>query len=469
MAASTPLPSIIETESLSEEQEEQAATQTEQSVVEPPKGLKMAHRILTSSYKQRRRGVNLLNARGGQQTPSAKRQRSRTNSGSSTEGNDIQPLDSEETSWQDIMDSRIREAMTPAYLEIDEMREEMKDLKEENKKLSDRCIKIDSQSRKRNLKIWGLLEAKRETKFDLKQQVVSLLGEYDIIINHRDIDSVFRIGAKDDRVTRCTLVHFIHMADKEQTLSMGRQMYMDYQVRLDDDYPAEIEEHRRDLKPVLHAAKRSRDETGKPKYRANLHADRLIINGKQYTVDNTHRLPNELKLENVSTKQKDGITAFFTKHSPLSNHHQAEQEIEGAKYTSNEQYYMQQKAYTFGDPTTAEKIMREADPKIQKGMCKKYDKLDQTAWNNKKLDTMRTGLRAKFTQNPHLTNFLIKTGTTNILECNRADKFWGIGMAMNNPDIWVRNSWTGKAKNHLGRLLMDLRTELKRNDENTTK
>lgn len=95
-------------------------------------------------------------------------------------------------------------------------------------------------------------------------------------------------------------------------------------------------------------------------------------------------------------------------------------------------------------------------------MCKKFDRLDQAAWHNKREEIMRTGLKAKFEQNPELGDFLKGTGTTNILECNRSDPFWGIGMALNNPKIWIRNSWVGKAENKLGQLLMELRTELKR-------
>ena len=75
---------------------------------------------------------------------------------------------------------------------------------------------------------------------------------------------------------------------------------------------------------------------------------------------------------------------------------------------------------------------------------------------------MRTGLQAKFSQNPHLKSFLLNTKDTNILECNKFDPFWGIGIALNNPEVWIRNSWVGKAKNQLGHLLMELRTELKR-------
>lgn len=440
MATATPLPDINELAQSNDVYEESDMTHNEQILSKPAKVSK--------------------NTRNRSQTPRPKRARDQVESSSSLD--ETIPTEYEQQSLQDIIDSRIGVALLPARREMDEMKKEIKELKDENHRLSDRCIKLDSQARKKNLKIWGLLEGTKETRLDLKGQVLSLLSEYGIELNYRDLDSAFRLGAKDSQITRCTLVQFVHMEDKERTLSKGRQMYIDYKVRLDDDYPTEIEDKRKDLKTVLHAANRTRNEAGQHKYRTALHADRLTINGQRYTVNTVNRLPDELKLENISTQQKDGITAFFTKHSPLSNHHTAEQEVEGTKYTSNEQYYMHQQASTFGDPATAENVLKEKDPKVQKNLCKKFKKLDQTAWNNRKLNVMRIGLHAKFSQNPHLKTFLLNTKDTNILECNKFDSFWGIGMAMNNPEIWIRNSWAGKAKNQLGALLMDLRTELKR-------
>ena len=342
MADVTPLPDIAETEAVSEENLELDMTQAEQSLKETPRG---PPRNLTG-YRQRRTGLNWISARGRPQTPSAKRQRSRTNSASSADET-LSP-ERDMLDWQDLMDSRIRAALEPVHLEKEEMKAELNELREENKRLNNKCIKLDSQSRKKNLKIWGIIEARKETKSDLKEQVLSLLAEYNINLNPRDLDSVFRIGTKEDNTTRCTLVHFLHMDDKIVTLSRGRHMFKDYGVRLDDDYPIEIEDNRRDLKPVMHAAKNMKDEAGKHKYSAKLNADRLIINGKPYTVNNTQRLPNELKPENLSTLQKDCITAFFTKHSPLSNHHKADQKIENTKYSSNEQFYMQQKHMYLG-------------------------------------------------------------------------------------------------------------------------
>lgn len=76
---------------------------------------------------------------------------------------------------------------------------------------------------------------------DVKRKVLELLGEYGININFRDIDLVYRIGPITGKKPRCILVHFLHAEDKELTISRGKQMFIDYSVRLEDDFPPEIE------------------------------------------------------------------------------------------------------------------------------------------------------------------------------------------------------------------------------------
>ena len=418
----------------------------------------MNHRRPVSGFRQRRTGANWSDPKGRTQTP-RKRPRNYTNSPKSL-NNTNSPGDN----YAVEEDEAISQRLDTIYREISDMKEDMAELFAENQKLNERCTRIDNQARRNNMKIWNILEDRNETKFDIKRRVTDLFGEYGIKISPRDIDRVFRIGTRDYRgnTPRCTLVHFIHAEDKELVMSRGRHMFNDYRVRLENDYPPEIDENIKELRPLLQAAHRSKNEAGERCYKAKLIADRLTVNGKQYTVETVSKLPVDLRPENVSTPQKEGITSFFTKHSPLSNHHHATQKIDGETYNCNEQYYMQQKALTFADQATATQVMQETDPRIQKNLCKKFDKLDQKAWNEKRVNTMTIGLLAKFTQNAHLKAFLLKTGTTSIQECNRSDKFWGIGLSLGNPNIWKRNFWAGNAKNQLGILLMDLRTELKR-------
>jgi ribA/ribD-fused uncharacterized protein len=72
-------------------------------------------------------------------------------------------------------------------------------------------------------------------------------------------------------------------------------------------------------------------------------------------------------------------------------------------------------------------------------------------WNVKKFGVMEEVLRAKFA-NPNLKELLLATGNENIQEGNIwNDKCWGVDLK-ETPNV---------GENHLGRLLMKIRDELK--------
>lgn len=70
-------------------------------------------------------------------------------------------------------------------------------------------------------------------------------------------------------------------------------------------------------------------------------------------------------------------------------------------------------------------------------------------WDIVKLHVMRTALQAKFLSYPALQTFLMSTEGSVLVESSQTDSFWGA-------------SRDGVGLNHLGRLLMDLRAELRR-------
>lgn len=70
-------------------------------------------------------------------------------------------------------------------------------------------------------------------------------------------------------------------------------------------------------------------------------------------------------------------------------------------------------------------------------------------WDNLKLEVMKKCLRQKFTQEPFKSK-LLATGNIIIQEGNRwNDKFWGVCLK------------TNKGANHLGKMIMKIREELK--------
>lgn len=137
----------------------------------------------------------------------------------------------------------------------------------------------------------------------------------------------------------------------------------------------------------------------------------------------------------------------------LSNFYPCEIEHQGITYPSVEHYYVAMKFndeqfidgryYTPGD--LREIISKMEDPGKVKRFGRKI-KLRKD-WNTYKLEVMNWGVREKF-KSPKLSELLLSTGDEELIEGNFwNDTFWGI--------------CNGKGKNHLGKILMEVRNELR--------
>ena len=82
------------------------------------------------------------------------------------------------------------------------------------------------------------------------------------------------------------------------------------------DFPSEIQARRQVFTPIIKAAHSSGGI-----HKACMAMDKLILDGKTYTIDDLDKLPEELMLKNLMTKMSLNITAFFSKYSIFSNHY----------------------------------------------------------------------------------------------------------------------------------------------------
>ena len=145
-----------------------------------------------------------------------------------------------------------------------------------------------------------------------------------------------------------------------------------------------------------------------------------------------------------------GTTVHYFKGylNPLSNYHFADMVIDGDKYSHVEQYYQTQKAFRAGQPDMAVKIKFTGDPRkchtIGQGIVALWDESERDA-------VMLKGLRAKFTQNPHLKKALMDFPPEVCLAFDSYDLYWGTG---------VRDGHVWSGHNRLGVLLMLLKKEL---------
>jgi len=129
---------------------------------------------------------------------------------------------------------------------------------------------------------------------------------------------------------------------------------------------------------------------------------------------------------------------FF--HSPIT--------IDGVVYITTEHYFQSMK-YVTVNPAYANKIAKASNPMQAAQMGRNRRKPMRPDWEKVKDNVMRTALRAKFTQHERLKELLLSTGDEHIVEDAPNDYYWGCGKK-------------GSGKNMLGKLLVELREELKK-------
>lgn len=144
------------------------------------------------------------------------------------------------------------------------------------------------------------------------------------------------------------------------------------------------------------------------------------------------------------------ITSFKDEHRFLSNFWPARIEFEGDAYPSVEHAYVASK--------TANRELRKKllDPLVTSGKAKRIGKTFKlrSDWEKIKLIVMENFLRQKFSD-PGLEKALMDTAPHELIEGNTwGDVFWG-------------QCPIGIGENHLGRLLMEIRSEKLENMENS--
>ncbi|KAK3157954.1 hypothetical protein QOZ80_2AG0130780 [Eleusine coracana subsp. coracana] len=89
----------------------------------------------------------------------------------------------------------------------------------------------------------------------------------------------------------------------------------------------------------------------------------------------------------------------------------------------------------------------EEAARIGRTRQREFPELVQIDWESTKIDVMYRAIKCKFSAYPHLTNMLLSTAGSVLVEASPHDLFWGGGRE-------------GEGLNYLGRLLMQLRSEI---------
>lgn len=138
------------------------------------------------------------------------------------------------------------------------------------------------------------------------------------------------------------------------------------------------------------------------------------------------------------------IKEFKGDYRWLSNFTPCKIELDGFIYPSVEHAYMSAK-----NDNSYWKDFCMAEEKAGAVKRESYKITLVSDWENKKIEVMKHCLIQKFNQEPYKSK-LLQTGDEYIQEGNTwNDTFWGVCLK------------TGKGENNLGRMIMDIRTELR--------
>jgi ribA/ribD-fused uncharacterized protein len=128
-------------------------------------------------------------------------------------------------------------------------------------------------------------------------------------------------------------------------------------------------------------------------------------------------------------------------------------------YSSAEKAYQAYKAEKFGDMEKLDAILNTSDPVAIKRMANNINGYEEQEWAAIKVSIMTQVLQEKFGQNEILAQKLMATGNAILMEANKWDNFWGIGLPLNDEACGDQNLWKGS--NIMGKLLMELRDILR--------
>jgi ribA/ribD-fused uncharacterized protein len=115
---------------------------------------------------------------------------------------------------------------------------------------------------------------------------------------------------------------------------------------------------------------------------------------------------------------------------------------------------MYQKAKLFNDEEIANKILNTSEPREQKKLGRLVKNFDEHVWDVAKEKIVKNGNYLKFSQNEDLKEYLCDTDPYELVEANKYDRIWGIGMFAHDPNILDTSKW---GQNLLGKTLMKVR------------
>jgi ribA/ribD-fused uncharacterized protein len=310
--------------------------------------------------------------------------------------------------------------------------------------LEDKVDYMENYSRRDNLKFGGISESKGENCEEvLKLFLTNVLKITGDIVFER----VHRIGSADSN--RDIIARFHQYNDRRKVWEKRKEL-QGTKFTIREDFSSRLLKCRSLLYPYLNAAILA----GK---KASYRYDKLCIEGKTYSLS---QIDGNFPFKPQHTIMSDEHTFFHGRLSPFSNFYSVSLDIDNSHYNCVEQFFQTEFVTFHGNLSAARKIMESSDPSEQKRIAKMAVRTPKESWGAKSVEVMTKALEHKFNpvSNKDLCTKLCETAPKRLVECNRHDNFWAIGLSLNNDDKDDPSKWEGQ--NKLGELLTSIRDTL---------
>lgn len=347
--------------------------------------------------------------------------------------------------------------------EIKRLFTENKQLKQELHEMKKKLISMESQSRRENLVFDGVAESVSETWVDTEQKIYELLSKMNVTDSKNiKFERVHRLGEKKPDKPRSIIVKFSHFKDRDLVWQKRFNLKkIDNKIWISEDFPQEIMTARKKLYPILREGLRLKKKSQSEIKNISLRSDKLLVNNKQFTVNDIDKLPECLQPERFAVKkdQNSNVVAFYSSNAIFSNlNSKFSFKIEGKTYNCPEQYFQSCKAIHFNDTETASKIVSTLDPHKQLQLGKSVRGYNHASWMKKARNVLLNANLAKYNQNDQARSLLLDTGEATLVESSPSTE-WGSGVRLHEKDSTNPSAWKGK--NVMGQILMEVRKNLR--------